>query len=77
MHRRLSTPFGGQAAHGFVGLLVEAQELTDHSSVQKSAVWVGVREVGGLQLYIPEFVENGLGGAQLLLAEGAEIKDGQ
>ena len=77
MHRRLSAPFGGQAAHGNVGLLLEAEELTDHSSVQKSTVGVGVRDVGGLQLHVPEFVENGLRGPQLLLFEGAEVKDGQ
>ena len=77
MHRWLGAPFGRQPPNSLVHILVEAQEFTDHSSAQKSAVGTGVRDVGGLQLHFPEFVENDFRGAQLLLAEGAEVKDGQ
>ena len=77
MYRWLCAPLGGQATDGCVGLLVEAQELTDHSSIQKSTVGIGVGKIGGLQLDVPQFAEDGLRGALLLVAEGVEVQDGQ
>ena len=77
MHRRLGAPLGGEAADSCVGVLVETQQITDHAAVQQRPVRVGVGEVGGLQLFVPELVEDRLRHAQLLVTEGAEVKDGQ
>ena len=77
VYRRLGAPFGRQPPNSIVHIIIEAQEVTEHSSVQKSAVRVNVRDKGGLQFHVPEFVENGLRGAQLLLPECMEVQDGQ
>ena len=77
MHRRFGAPLGGQTAHGSVDLLIEAEQVADHSPVQEGAVGVCVREVGGFKLLVPNLVEDGLGRTQLLGAQGAEVQDAQ
>ena len=42
VHRRLCAPFGGEAADGLVGVLVEAEEVADDAAVEERAVGVGV-----------------------------------
>ena len=74
MYRRLCAPLGGQPSHRLVSGVVEAEEIADDAPVQEGAVGVGVREVGGLQLFVSELVEDGLGRAQLLIREGAEVQ---
>ena len=45
MHRRFGAPLGGEAAHAHVGVLIEAEEVTDNAAVQESTVGVGVSQV--------------------------------
>ena len=49
MHGRFGAPLLGKSADGLVNFLIEAQEVTDHPTVEQGAVGVSVREVGGLQ----------------------------
>ena len=72
--RRLCAPLGGETPHCGVGVLIEAEEVADDAPVQEGAVGVGVREVGGLQVFVTELVEDGLSRAQLLIREGAEVQ---
>lgn len=44
----LGAPLGGETAHTFVGILIEAQEVADHALVQSSAVRVGFGQVGDI-----------------------------
>ena len=53
VHRRLGAPFGRQPPNSLVHTFVEAQELTDHSQVQKSTVGVDVRKVAGINSTCP------------------------
>ena len=77
VYRRLGAPFGRQPPNSIVHIIIEAQEVTEHSSVQKSAVRVNVRDKSGLQFHVPKFVEYVSRGAQLLLRECMEIQDRQ
>ena len=38
---------------------------------------VGVGQVGGLEVFIAEVVEDGFGGGELFAGEGAEVEDGE
>ena len=69
-------PFGGEATDGCVGLFVEAQVVADDAAVEVGAVGVGVREVGGLQLFVAEFIEDELRHDELVVAEGVEVQQG-
>ena len=60
-----------------MGFLVEAQKVADDPAVQQCPVGVSVSKIGGLQLHISQFIEDGLRDALLLVAESAEVKDGQ
>ena len=41
MHRRLRAPLGGKAADRHVDILTEAQEISEHASIQEGAVGGG------------------------------------
>ena len=77
MDGRLGAPLGGEAADGAVHFLAEAQQVADDAAVQQGAVGVGVGQVGGQQVQLAKLVEDGLGGGKLLVAEGAEVEDGE
>ena len=75
--RRLCAPLGGEAPHCGVGVLVEAEEVADDAPVQEGAVGVCVREVGGLQVFVTELVEDGLSRAQLLIVRARRSRTGR
>ena len=77
MHGRLGAPFGGEAAHGPVDLLIEAEKVADDTAVEEGSVRVGVGEVGGHQILVAELVEDHFGHEQLFIGEAAEVKHGE
>ena len=60
-NRRLSTPLSSKTANPHVSVCVEAQELTNHSTIQESAAGVGVCQVSELEFLAAELVEDQLG----------------
>ena len=70
-------PFGGQAAYGLIDGIVKAEEVADYLAVEEGAVGVGIGQVGRHQLTVAEVVEDGLGGVQPVIGEGAQVKDRQ
>ena len=54
-------PFGGEAADGPVGCIVETEKIADDATIQEGTVGVGVGQVGGLQFLIAKLVEDVLG----------------
>ena len=73
----LGAPFGGEAADGYVGGFIEAEQVAADAAVEEGAVGIGVGEVGGLELEVTEFVENRFGAAELVVAEGVEVEHGE
>jgi len=71
MHRRLGAPLGREAADGLVDILVEAQEIADYAPVQEGTIGVGVGEVSGHQVLVPELLEYRLGHKQLFVREAS------
>ena len=73
----LGAPFGGEAADGLVGGAVEAEEVADDVLVEQGAVRVCVRDVGGLEFFVPELLEDVFRFVQLVVAQGAEVEHRQ
>ena len=67
MHGRFGAPLGGEAADCLVDIFAEAQEIADDATVQEGAVGVGVCEVGGHQIFVPELLENYFGHEKLFI----------
>ena len=77
MHRRLTAPLGGEEAHCLIGVFAEAQQVADDTPVKEGAVFVGVGEVGRLQVEVAELVEYVARRFQLLVGGGADVEDKQ
>lgn len=61
-------PFGGEAADGLIGCMVEAEEIADDAAVEKGAVGIGVGQVGGLRTLMLMVLPQSLASTQALFS---------
>ena len=55
-------PLGGEQAYCLIDVFIEAEQVADDTAVKEGAVFVGVGEVGGLEVEVAELVEYRLRG---------------